>query len=45
MPHPLATYRVEERIAFVTLNNPGRRNALSSEMMGGGHARAGGGAG
>lgn len=34
MPYPLATYEVRERIAFITLNNPARRNALSSEMMG-----------
>jgi len=34
MPYPLATYEIRERIAFITLNNPTRRNALSSEMMG-----------
>ena len=34
MSNSLATYAVKERIAFITLNNPARRNALSSEMMG-----------
>ena len=34
MSKPLATYTAEDRIALITLNNPRRRNALSSEMMG-----------
>ena len=30
---PLTIYETEDRVATLTLNNPARRNALSSEMM------------
>ena len=33
MPNPLTIYEVEGRVATLTLNNPARRNALSSAMM------------
>ena len=33
MPSPLAEYSVQDRIAIIALNNPARRNALSSDMM------------
>lgn len=33
MPNTLTIYEVDDRVATLTLNNPARRNALSSAMM------------
>ena len=30
----LIRYELQEGVAFLTLNNPGRRNALSTELLG-----------
>ena len=30
----LVRYELKDGVAFLTLNNPGRRNALSTELLG-----------